>query len=67
MNSAVVRMKEGLVFRVKFLVTWGGAYAVKNVIITLHTRDSSFLITGQLHGIVYKSLSWELSLHTVHR
>ena len=28
-----------------FLVTWGGAYGVKNVIITFYIWDSSFLTT----------------------
>ena len=39
------KVKEGLVFWATFLVTWGGAYSIKNVIIAFYIRDSSFVTT----------------------
>ena len=50
------KQKEGLVFWAIFLVTWGGAYSIKNAILIAFIRDSSFWWLRMLHGTVYKSL-----------
>ena len=44
-DSSLEKWKEGLVFWATFLVTWGRAYGVKNVIFTFYIWDSSFLTT----------------------
>ena len=52
-DSSPEKQKEGLVFWSTFLVTWGGAYGVKNVIFTFYIWDSSFLMiqTAVRHGL----------------
>ena len=38
------KWKEDLVFRGTFLVTWGRAYCIKNVMVVFYIMDLSFLI-----------------------
>ena len=50
------KAEEGLVFWATFLVTWGVAYSVKNVIFTFYIRDLVFWQLRLLHSTVYKDL-----------
>ena len=51
------KWKESLVLWATFLVTWGGAYGVKSVIITFYIQTWVFWWRWLLHGMVCKICS----------